>query len=73
MIDTIRNKRCCFDGKTPAEVARELADALANSEDFILYCYWAECVEGRYLEELQPALERYFIDTKWEEFRRKCS
>lgn len=70
-MENIKNIPCCFNGNTPAEVARIYGNVLANSEDFILFCYWAECVEGEYLEDLDTVLERYYIDENWKEFRRR--
>ena len=53
IIDEARNQY----GESPKQIARELGNALAESESFQLFCYWSECIKGNCLEELENALE----------------
>ena len=67
IIDEARNQY----GESPKQIARELGNALAESESFQLFCYWSECVKGEYLEELEIALEQCFINVEWREYYKK--
>lgn len=67
IIDEARNQY----GESPKQIARELGNALAESESFQLFCYWSECVKEEYLEELEIALEQYFINVEWREYYKK--
>ena len=67
IIDEARNQY----GESPKQIAGELGNALAESESFQLFCYWSECVKGEYLEELEIALEQYFINVEWREYYKK--
>lgn len=51
-------------------IAREIGEALANSEDFILFCYWAEILNNDYLEELYFTLEKYISNEEWKAYRK---
>lgn len=67
IIDEARNQY----GESPKQIAREMGNALAESESFQLFCYWSECVKGNCLEELENALEQYFINEEWREYQKK--
>ena len=45
IIDEARNQY----GESPKQIARELGNALAESESFQLFCYWSECIKGNCL------------------------
>ena len=66
-IDNVKNEY----GETPRDIAKEIGEALANKESFILYCYWAEFVKGRYLGEMYYTLDNYLHSGEWDEYYRE--
>lgn len=58
-----------IEGQTIREKAEGLAMALAESEDFLLYVYWRECVNKELLWDCESDIEKYFISLKWQEYR----